>query len=144
MGKENYERFGNEFPLLVKFHWMQRAAYSGSSNRRTSTSTGFKCGKIEMWYVERKADADALSAAVFEAADYTTEQYKEIHTITEALSEYPVMKATYSSCQQVVFTLSVQAVFGDTETSDVTYRIYDFKRQDGSGQLSSLHTQGGS
>lgn len=41
VGKENYERFGNEFPLLVKFiDAREQAFYSGSSNGRAGTSTG--------------------------------------------------------------------------------------------------------
>ena len=40
VGKENYERFGNEFPLLIKFIDARQDLYSGSSYRRDCQASG--------------------------------------------------------------------------------------------------------
>jgi mannose-6-phosphate isomerase, class I len=76
----------------------------------------------------------------------TPEQYKEMvenDTITEALCEYPVKDGDVfflpagriHSIGAGCFLAEIQ------ETSDVTYRIYDFKRQDAEGNYRQLHTK---
>ena len=145
VGKENYERFGNEFPLLVKFiDAREQLSIQVHPTDEQAQAQGLGRGKTEMWYV-MESDADASLRSGLKQ-QITPEQYKEMvenDTITEALSEYPVKEGDVfflpagriHSIGAGCFLAEIQ------ETSDVTYRIYDFKRQDAAGNYRQLHTK---
>ena len=145
VGKENYERFGNEFPLLVKFiDARQQLSIQVHPTDEQAQAQGLGRGKTEMWYV-MESDADASLRSGLKQ-QITPEQYKEMvenDTITEALSEYPVKEGDVfflpagriHSIGAGCFLAEIQ------ETSDVTYRIYDFKRKDKEGNYRELHTK---
>ena len=145
VGKENYERFGNEFPLLVKFiDARQQLSIQVHPTDEQAQVKGLGRGKTEMWYV-MESDADASLRSGLKQK-ITPEQYKEMvedDTITEALCEYPVKEGDVfflpagriHSIGAGCFLAEIQ------ETSDVTYRIYDFKRKDAEGNYRQLHTK---
>ena len=145
VGKENYERFGNEFPLLVKFiDAREQLSIQVHPTDEQAQAQGLGRGKTEMWYV-MESDADASLRSGLKQ-QITPEQYKEMvenDTITEALSEYPVKEGDVfflpagriHSIGAGCFLAEIQ------ETSDVTYRIYDFKRQDAEANYRQLHTK---
>ena len=145
VGKENYERFGNEFPLLVKFiDARQQLSIQVHPTDEQAQAQGLGRGKTEMWYV-MESDADASLRSGLKQ-QITPKQYKEMvenDTITEALSEYPVKEGDVfflpagriHSIGAGCFLAEIQ------ETSDVTYRIYDFKRKDKEGNYRQLHTK---
>ena len=145
VGKENYERFGNEFPLLVKFiDAREQLSIQVHPTDEQAQAQGLGRGKTEMWYV-MESDADASLRSGLKQ-QITPEQYKEMvenDTITEALSEYPVKEGDVfflpagriHSIGAGCFLAEIQ------ETSDVTYRIYDFKRKDAEGNYRQLHTK---
>ena len=145
VGKENYARFGNEFPLLVKFiDARQQLSIQVHPTDEQAQAQGLGRGKTEMWYV-MESDADASLRSGLKQK-ITPEQYKEMvenDTITEALCEYPVKEGDVfflpagriHSIGAGCFLAEIQ------ETSDVTYRIYDFKRKDAEGNYRQLHTK---
>lgn len=145
LGKENYARFGNEFPLLIKFIDANRdLSIQVHPNDETAKRQGKERGKTEMWYaLPCDEDAKLYNGLKMEI---TPEQYKamvENDTITDALAQYAVKEddcffipagrihAIGTGC----FVAEIQ------QTSDVTYRIYDFKRKDKDGNYRQLHTQ---
>ena len=145
VGKENYERFGNEFPLLIKFiDASKHLSIQVHPNDEQAKAKGLKRGKTEMWYVMESApDATLLSGL---KRTITPEEYKpmgENYTITDALCEYRVGEGDvfYLPAGRIhsigagTFLAEIQ------ETSDVTYRIYDFKRKDKDGNYRQLHTE---
>ena len=145
VGKENYERFGNEFPLLIKFiDASKQLSIQVHPNDEQAKAKGLKRGKTEMWYVMESApDATLLSGL---KRTITPEEYKamvENETITDALCEYRVGEGDvfYLPAGRIhsigagTFLAEIQ------ETSDVTYRIYDFKRKDKDGNYRQLHTE---
>lgn len=145
VGKANYEKFGDEFPLLIKFI----DAHSPLSvqvhpNDETASKLGYERGKTEMWYV-MKSDPDA-SLLVGLKSDITPEQYKamvEDGSIVDALGHYNVKEGDcfflpsgrIHSIGKGCFLCEIQ------QTSDVTFRIYDFKRKDKDGNYRQLHTE---
>ena len=145
VGKENYARFGNEFPLLVKFiDAREQLSIQVHPTDEQAQAKGLGRGKTEMWYV-MESDADASLRSGLKQK-ITPEQYKEMvenDTITEALCEYPVKEGDVfflpagriHSIGAGCFLAEIQ------ETSDVTYRIYDFKRKDAEGNYRQLHTK---
>ena len=145
VGKENYERFGNEFPLLIKFiDASKQLSIQVHPNDEQAKVKGLKRGKTEMWYIMESApDATLLSGL---KRTITPEEYKamvENETITDALCEYRVGEGDvfYLPAGRIhsigagTFLAEIQ------ETSDVTYRIYDFKRKDKDGNYRQLHTE---
>lgn len=145
VGNENYERFGNEFPLLIKFiDASKQLSIQVHPNDKQAKAKGLKRGKTEMWYIMESApDATLLSGL---KRTITPEEYKamvENETITDALCEYRVGEGDvfYLPAGRIhsigagTFLAEIQ------ETSDVTYRIYDFKRKDKDGNYRQLHTE---
>lgn len=145
VGKENYERFGNEFPLLIKFiDASKQLSIQVHPNDEQAKAKGLKRGKTEMWYIMESAPDATLLSGLKRAI--TPEEYKamvENDTITDALCEYRVGEGDvfYLPAGRIhsigagTFLAEIQ------ETSDVTYRIYDFKRKDKDGNYRQLHTE---
>lgn len=145
VGQENYLRFGDEFPLLIKFiDARQDLSIQVHPDDETAHRQGKARGKTEMWYVLESADGARLYSGLKQKI--TSEQYKtmvEDDTITDALARYEVhegdvffipagrIHAIGAGC----FVAEIQ------QTSDVTYRIYDFKRKDKDGHYRELHTK---
>ncbi len=145
VGKANYERFGDEFPLLIKFiDARQDLSIQVHPTDEIAKRQGKERGKTEMWYImDSDKDAKLYSGLKMQI---TPEQYKamvEDDTITDALAQYEVKEddcfflpagrihAICTGC----FLAEIQ------QTSDVTYRIYDFKRKDKDGNYRQLHTK---
>lgn len=145
VGKENYERFGNEFPLLIKFiDACQDLSIQVHPTDEIAKKQGKERGKTEMWYA-LESDAKAHLMAGLKQR-ITPEQYAQMvenDTICDAIAEYSVKEgdvfflpagrihAIGTGC----FVAEIQ------QTSDVTYRIYDFKRKDKNGNYRELHTK---
>ena len=145
VGKANYERFGDEFPLLIKFiDARQDLSIKVHPTDEIAKRQGKERGKTEMWYI-MDSDKDAKLYSGLKK-QITPEQYKamvEDDTITDALAQYEVKEddcfflpagrihAIGTGC----FLAEIQ------QTSDVTYRIYDFKRKDKDGNYRQLHTK---
>ena len=145
LGADNYRRFGNEFPLLIKFiDACKDLSIQVHPNDETARRQGKNRGKTEMWYV-LASDKDAHLYNGLKKK-ITPEEYKrmvEDDTICDALARYEVNEGDVffipagriHSIGKGCFVAEIQ------ETSDVTYRIYDFKRVDSNGNYRELHTQ---
>ena len=106
VGKENYERFGNEFPLLIKFiDASKQLSIQVHPNDEQAKAKGLKRGKTEMWYIMESApDATLLSGL---KRTITSEEYKamvENDTITHC-ANIEWARAMSFICQQGAFTL---------------------------------------
>ena len=145
VGEENYQRFGDEFPLLIKFiDACQDLSIQVHPDDETAHRLGKTRGKTEMWYVLESAPGAMLYNGL--KKKITPEEYEEMvenDTITEALARYEVSEgdvffipagrihAIGAGC----FVAEIQ------QTSDITYRIYDYKRKDKNGNYRELHTK---
>lgn len=145
VGRDNYQRFGDEFPLLIKFiDARQDLSIQVHPNDEVAHKQGKPHGKTEMWYL-MESDKDAKLYCGLKK-EITPEKYKKMvedDTICDALAQYEVKEgdcfflpagrihAIGAGC----FLTEIQ------QTSDVTYRIYDFKRRDKNGNLRELHTK---
>ena len=145
LGADNYRRFGNEFPLLIKFIDAKRdLSIQVHPNEETAHKLGKEHGKTEMWYVLESDKGAHLYNGL--KKQITPEEYKhmvEDDTICEALARYEVSEGDVffipagriHSIGKGSFVAEIQ------QTSDVTYRIYDFKRKDKDGHYRELHTK---
>lgn len=145
VGKANYTRFGNDFPLLVKFiDAREQLSIQVHPTDEQAQAKGELRGKTEMWYVMKSDPNASLRTGLKQ--QITPEEYKEMvenDTITDALLEYKVKEGDVfflpagriHSIGTGCFLAEIQ------ETSDITYRIYDFKRVDDLGHTRELHTE---
>jgi mannose-6-phosphate isomerase len=145
LGKANYQRFGDEFPLLIKFIDAHRdLSIQVHPNDEVAKRHGKLRGKTEMWYVMDSAPDASLYNGL--KKQITPEQYKEMvanDTICDALAKYQVKEG---DCFYIPAG-RIHAICGGCylaeiqQTADITYRIYDYKRKDKDGNYRQLHTQ---
>lgn len=145
VGEANYRRFGDEFPLLIKFiDAHQNLSIQVHPNDETAHRQGKPRGKTEMWYVLDSAPDAMLYNGLRQ--QITPEHYKEMvenDTICDALAQYQVKEG---DCFFIpagrIHAIGAGCYLAEIQqTSDVTYRIYDYKRRDKDGNLRQLHTK---
>jgi mannose-6-phosphate isomerase len=145
IGTDNYKHFGNEFPLLIKFiDARQDLSIQVHPTDEIAHKQGKKRGKTEMWYIMNSEPGAKLRSGL--KKQITPEEYKEMvanNTICDAIAEYEVKEGDcfflpagrIHSIGAGCFLAEIQ------QTSDVTYRIYDFNRKDKNGNYRELHTK---
>ena len=143
VGKANYEQFGNEFPLLIKFIAQDDLSIQVHPDDKLAMERHGTRGKTEMWYVV-DATANAHLRSGF-AKQVTPEQYAasvEDNTITDILKRYDVRPGdVFFLPAGRIHSIGAGSFIAEIqETSDITYRIYDFNRRDANGNTRQLHT----
>ena len=143
VGEENYQRFGDEFPLLVKFiDASQDLSIQVHPNDETAHRLGKPHGKTEMWYTLESAPGAHLYNGL--KKKITPEEYEQMvanDTIVDALARYEIKEGDvfYIPAGRIHAIGSGCFVTEIQETSDVTFRIYDYKRKDKDGNYRELH-----
>ena len=145
LGKAVNEKYQGKLPLLVKFIDAKRdLSIQVHPNDEMAMREHGKMGKTEMWYII-KADEGAHLYAGFNQ-EITPEEYQQRiadGTITEVLADHKVKPGD-------VFYLPagrVHAICGGImlaevqQSSDVTYRIFDYNRPGMDGKPRELHTE---
>ena len=144
VGKDNYERFGNEFPLLIKFiDARQDLSIQVHPTDEIAHRQGKPRGKTEMWYIMDSDPGAKLYCGLRQ--QITPERYKEMvedDTICDALAQYEVSEGdVFFLPAGRIHAIGAGCFLAEIQqTSDVTYRIYDFKRRDKDGNYRQLHT----
>ncbi|MDR1090033.1 MAG: class I mannose-6-phosphate isomerase [Prevotella sp.] len=144
VGKKNYESFGTKFPLLIKFiDARDNLSIQVHPDDKLAKKRHDSFGKTEMWYVINAAPGAFLYSGF--QKQMTPESYVksiEDNTFADYLAKHDVNKGD-------VFFLPagrVHAIGAGTfiaeiqQTSDITYRIYDYNRKDAGGNGRELHT----
>ena len=145
VGKDNYERFGDEFPLLIKFIDAHRdLSIQVHPSDEIAHRQGKPRGKTEMWYALESEPGVMLYNGL--KKKITPEEYKEMvenDTITDALARYEVHEGDvfFIPAGRIHAIGAGCRVAEIQQTADVTYRIYDFKRKDKDGNYRELHTK---
>lgn len=144
IGEKNYQQFGNKFPLLIKFiDAKQDLSIQLHPNDELAAKRHNSFGKTEMWYV-MQADKDANLIVDFNQK-MTPELYLE-HLENKTLPEilnFDKVKAgdTYFIEVGRVHAIGAGVLLAEIQqTSDITYRIYDWERKDDFGNERELHT----
>ena len=145
LGTKVNEKYQGKLPLLVKFIDAKRdLSIQVHPNDEMAMREHGKMGKSEMWYII-KADEGAHLYAGFKEKITPYEYQKRVEdgTITNVLADHPVKAGD-------VFYLPVgrvHAICGGIllaevqQSSDVTYRIYDYNRPGMDGKPRELHTE---
>ena len=144
LGKKNFDRFGMEFPLLIKFiDARQDLSIQVHPDDTLAWERHQSKGKTEMWYVV-DADNGARLRSGF-AKQVTPEEYEQSiadNTITDLLQEYDIHKGDlFFLPAGRIHSIGAGAFIAEIQqTSNITYRIYDFNRLDDKGNPRELHT----
>lgn len=145
LGEHVMEQFGTTFPLLIKFiDARDNLSIQVHPDDELAKKRHNSFGKTEMWYVV-KATPDAALYSGFSQQIDAEEYVKRVenNTIMDVLQRYNVhegdvfflpagrVHAIGSGC----FIAEIQ------QTSNITYRIYDYNRKDANGKGRELHTE---
>lgn len=145
VGKAAHRRFGEEFPLLVKFiDARSDLSIQVHPNDLLARERHACSGKSELWYVVR-ADKEARLRIGFNRpvspAEY--EQAVEEHRIVELMSEYSIAPGDlfYLPAGRIHTIGAGTMVVEIQQPSNITYRIYDYGRPGVDGKPRELHTE---
>ena len=144
-GEVVFERYGNEFPLLIKFiEAKQDLSVQVHPDDKIARERHNAYGKNEMWYIlENEPDSKIYTG-------FTHPINKDI--FNNALSEgklISLINTEIAECGDVFFTPAgrIHAIGSGNvlveiqQTSDITYRIYDWDRKDNNGISRDLHLE---
>lgn len=145
LGEKNYARFGDTFPLLIKFiDARDNLSIQVHPDDELAKKRHNSFGKTEMWYVINATDDACLYSGFKKQLDpQKYVQSIEDNTFMDYLDKQSVKPGD-------VFFLPagrVHAIGAGTfiaeiqQTSNITYRIYDYKRTDAKGNERELHTE---
>lgn len=145
LGKEVVEKFGNEFPLLFKFLDANKdLSVQLHPNDELAKTRHNSFGKTEMWYV-MQADEGARIIVGFKEKSSQEEylHHLENNSIVSLLNEIPVKEGDVFLLETgTIHAIGSGVVIAEIQqTSDVTYRIYDWDRVDANGKSRELHTE---
>jgi len=144
VGISVYKKFGDEFPLLVKFiDANDDLSVQVHPNDELAMKRHKSFGKTEMWYIFQ-ADEDATLNSGFNRP-LTKEQYQEYFDKGELMDILNIEKVknddVYFLPAGRVHYIGKGCLLAEIQqTSDVTYRMYDFDRTDDAGNKRELHT----
>lgn len=145
VGEDNYQRFGNEFPLLIKFiDARQDLSIQVHPTDEIAKMQGKERGKTEMWYLmDSDKDATLLCGLKKKITPEEYAQMVENDTIVNAIDRYEVKEGDcFFLPAGRIHAIGTGCFLAEIQqTSDVTYRIYDFKRKDKNGNYRQLHTK---
>ena len=144
VGEKVYEKFGIEFPLLVKFiDANDNLSIQVHPNDELSMERHDAFGKTEMWYVVQADPGAKLISGFNRKIDkegylkyFKNGQLEEILNYEEvkAGDVFFIPAGRVHAIGKGIVVAEIQ------QTSDVTYRIYDFNRVDDQGNPRELHT----
>jgi len=145
LGQKVYEAFGNTFPLLIKIiDAKEPLSIQLHPHDTLAKERHNSFGKTEMWYIMH-AEPNAELVVGFKKDSNQTEylHHLEQKTLMEILNADKVEKGdVYFIPTGRVHAIGAGVLLAEIQqTSDITYRIYDWDRQDAQGNYRELHTE---
>ena len=143
VGEKVYAQFGSKFPLLIKYIDAKKdLSVQLHPNGTLAKARHQSFGKTEMWYV-MQADEDSNLIIDFNQP-MTAELYKkhlEAKTLPSILNFETVTKGdTFFIEVGRVHAIGAGVMLAEIQqTSDITYRVYDWDRTDAEGKPRELH-----
>lgn len=144
VGEKVYKNFGNQFPLLFKFiDARENLSVQVHPDDFLAKTRHNSFGKTELWYIIDAEKNGELILGFNEKMD----QKKYLKTlsenkITEILNSESIKKGdTFIIKPGTIHAIGAGVLLAEIQqTSDITYRIYDWNRPDTNGQMRQLHT----
>ena len=146
VGENNYKRFNGKFPLLIKFiDAQQDLSIQVHPDDELAMKRHNSMGKTEMWYVIGNDGGKAHLRSGL-SKQITPEEYAQMiadNTICDALADYAVQPGdVFFLPAGRIHSIGAGCFIAEIQqTSNITYRIYDFNRKDKNGNTRELHTE---
>ena len=143
LGTAVYKKFGKQFPLLFKYLDAKTdLSIQVHPNDALAKKRHNSFGKTEMWYI-MQADENARIIVGFKEKSNAKEYvaHLENKTLLDLLKEVKVNSGDVFFLETgTVHAIGAGLVVAEIQqTSDITYRLYDFDRVDAEGNLRELH-----
>lgn len=145
VGESVYKRFGDEFPLLIKFiDARDNLSLQVHPDDELAMKRHNSLGKTEMWYILKTAPGATIRTGLTKAID------KDEYTRRVAEKNLMDVVGLYESAPGDVFFLPagrLHAIGAGNflveiqESSNITYRVDDYDRRDAQGNTRELHTE---
>ena len=143
MGAKNFRQFGNKFPLLIKFiDAKQDLSVQLHPNDELAKARHNSFGKTEMWYV---VQADPASNLIVGFNQEMTQELYLKHLKEKTLQSILNFDAVQAGDTYFIEVGRIHAIGAGVllaeiqQTSDITYRVYDWDRVDADGNERELH-----
>ena len=145
VGTKIYRKFMEEFPLLIKFlDANDDLSIQVHPNDRLAQIRHNSFGKTEMWYIVEAEEGASLISGFNKPL--TEEEYikrfkngsiEEVLNVEEVRSDdvFFIPAGRVHTIGKGLLVAEIQ------QTSDITYRIYDFDRKDANGNMRELHVE---
>ena len=145
LGEKVAKRFGETFPLLFKFiDAAQDLSVQLHPDDGIAMQRHQSFGKTEMWYILQADEKSRLILGFNQQIDKKGYLKKLSEgMLTDLLKEVPVTKGdAFFIAPGTVHAIGGGILLAEIQqTSDITYRIYDWNRPDDHGQMRQLHTE---
>jgi mannose-6-phosphate isomerase len=145
VGDQVFEKFGMEFPLLIKFiDANDDLSIQVHPNDEMSEERHGAFGKTEMWYVMQTDPGSKLQSGFNQPVDQDKYLFKLEHNELTDILNFEEVKAgdVFFIPAGRVHAIGKGILLAEIQqTSDITYRIYDYDRRDSQGNLRELHTE---
>lgn len=143
LGTAVYKRFGKQFPLLFKYlDAREDLSIQVHPNDELAKKRHNSFGKTEMWYV-LQADKDSKLIVGFKEDSNAAEYVENLKnkTLLSILDNVNVEVGDVFFLETgTVHAIGAGMVIAEIQqTSDITYRLYDFDRVDAAGNQRELH-----
>jgi mannose-6-phosphate isomerase len=145
VGEKIFSKFGTKFPLLLKFiDACDDLSIQVHPNDKVAQERHNSFGKTEMWYVMQNDEGSGLISGFNRAMDKATylkylenKKLLEIMNITsvEPGDVFFMPAGRIHAINKGILLAEIQ------QTSDLTYRVYDYDRRDAKGNARELHTE---
>ena len=145
IGEDNFERYGEEFPLLIKYlDCNDKLSVQVHPDDELAEERHDSYGKTEAWYVVDCKPGAAIYLG-FKDLNITREEYisavaeSRLEPLLNRVEVHPgdvffIPAGTIHALGSGVNVIEIQ------QTSDITYRIFDWNRVDNEGKSRELHT----
>lgn len=143
LGTKVHERFGKQFPLLFKFlDAREDLSIQVHPNDELAKRRHNSFGKTEMWYIMH-ADPGARLIVGFKEDSSPADFMKNLDqkTLPAILNQILVHKGDVFMLETgTIHAIGAGIVVAEIQqTSDITYRVYDWDRVDANGKSRELH-----
>ena len=145
LGKKVIKKVGTQFPLLFKFiDAKEDLSIQLHPNDELAKKRHNSFGKTEMWYV-MQADKGARLVVGFKEDSNENEYVEKLKSkqLIDLLNEEKVQKGDIFFLETgIIHAIGGGVVVAEIQqTSDITYRLYDWDRVDANGNGRELHTE---
>ncbi len=145
VGKRIYERFGNQFPILIKYiDAAQDLSIQLHPDDLLAQEKHNSLGKTEMWYVMQTTGSARLILGFKEDCDkHAFAKAIQNNSVTDLLNICSVSPGeSFFIPPGFVHAIGAGVTLAEIQqTSDVTYRVHDYDRRDDAGNTRELHVK---